>query len=88
MNNIAEKKLAMFEVVSHTANGITTIFKTMPRTGKKRRNIFVKSYNRRPQNKKKRALIMAQAAMTAVLGAMQLHAVMVRPIQRYQKGIE
>lgn len=82
----AAKTKQMFEVTAHTAWNINKVLKDMPRTGKKRRNIFIKSYKRRPQNKKKRALVLARVAMTTFFGSMQMLTVMQTPIPKYKKG--
>lgn len=55
----------------------------LPRTGKRNRNIFRKTYNRRPGNKQKRAFVMAKMGLSAVMGASQVHLITSQPIPKY-----
>lgn len=81
---IQQKRLAIFESVVNTATAVSGFAKQLPNTGK-RRNIFVKSYNRRPNNKRKRALLLAQIAWSAHMGAVQIAIVASQPILKYVK---
>lgn len=79
------KQLEIAQQVMNTATVITDLAKQLPKTGK-RRNIFIKTYNRRPQNKKKRGAIIAQMALTSVMGAMQVARIASQPIPKFAKG--
>jgi len=55
----------------------------MPKTDKQGRNIFIKTYKRRPQNKKKRAAVMAKIAVATAVGAMNTMRIISQPIPKY-----
>ena len=74
-----EKRIAIIENVFATVEGITSALKDMPRTGKQGRNIFIKTYNRKPGNKRKRAIVVARTALAAAFGAMHALAIVSTP---------
>lgn len=82
MQSIIDKKLAIMQLTVQTAANITNTLKDMPHTGKKGRNVFVKAYNRRPQNKKKRAMVMIRVALSACFGVASLYRIIKTPIPR------
>lgn len=79
-----EKSLAINEIIVNLAKTVVNITKTLPKDGK--RNPFVKSYNRRPRNKKKRLLATAQVAINTRLAQSQAYIVASQPIPKFQKG--
>ena len=81
-----EKAKQIFAAVTHTAGQITEGVKELPRTGKKRRNVFVKAYNRRPRNKQKRAQASFKIAMAAMIGAAQIYMVASQSIPKFKTG--
>lgn len=86
MQSIIDKKLAILQSVMQTADSITNTLKDMPHTGKKGRNVFVKACNRRPQNKKKRDMVIIRVALSACFGATDLSKIIQTPIPRYPSG--
>lgn len=67
--------------VKNTAEAVAKHLKDMPKTGK-RRNIFIKTYNRRPQSRKKANNVLALVSMTQMMGAAQLMSIMSQPIPK------
>jgi hypothetical protein len=80
------KQLEIFQNTIHTANNVSDALKQMPKTGKRGRNIFLKSYNRRPMNKKKRAQAMFNVAWHVYFGAIQNAIIISTPMLKYPKG--
>lgn len=79
-----QNRLSMANVVIDAALNTITLCKQLPRNGK--RNPFNKSYNRRPRNKQRRALVMAQIAISARLARTQLEIISSQPLPKYPKG--
>ncbi len=75
-----EKRVQIFNAIIYAAESISLIYKDYPVTGKKKRNVFIKKYNRRPMNKRKRNLIFAKAAMQQAISAMQISKIIQQPI--------
>lgn len=80
-----EKKMLMVEHVNNTALGMADILKSMPNTGK-HRNVFIKSYNRRPRTKQRRNLGMIKLQMYVVSRAIGLAIIIQQPIPKYATG--
>lgn len=80
-----EKQLAIIEAVMHTANMVIDQVKKLPK-GKHRKNVFIKSYNRRPGNKRKRARIISGIAMSQYMGAAQIIRIASTPTPKYKSG--
>lgn len=76
------KRLEVLLTVIDAADSICKQLKQLPRTGKKRRNIFIKSYNRRPNNKRKRAAGYMGIMMTSIISAMQVKQILQQPIRK------
>lgn len=81
-NSRKSKAIAIFNSVVTTAESITTALKHMPRTGKRNRNIFIKTYNRRPKNKFKRDGVLTSTQAVAIIGACQLCIIMSQPVRK------
>lgn len=86
------KSASILESVIRTANAINEASKELPQTGKIGRNIFIKSYNRRPRNKQKRAAGMAKIIISAAIGVAQIHLIQSAPVPKdpnktFQSGI-
>jgi len=79
------KAIAIAESVTETATGIVRELKKLPK-GKHKRNVFIKTYNRRPGNKRKRAIVMMNSSMSAMMGAMQVAMIMQTPIPKLKPG--
>jgi hypothetical protein len=82
-----EKGLAIIRNAVETEKGITHSLKQLPQTGKKR-NVFIKNYNRRPLNKRKRKQVMALVAFKIMMSAVTHATILSTPIPRYIKGGE
>ena len=82
---VKEKRLAMANVIIDAALNTVNLVKQFPKYGK--RNPFKKYYNRRPRNKQKRALLMAQLAINAKMADVQLNIIASQPIPKYSHGI-
>lgn len=65
---------------SHTIN----LVKQLPKDGK--HNPFIKKYNRRPGNKQKRALVMAQMVIAARMAEAQVKMIQASPIPKFKHG--
>lgn len=76
------KRLEILLTVIDAADSICKQLKQIPRTDKKRRNIFIKSYNRRPNNKRKRAASYIGIMMTSIISATQVKQILQQPIRK------
>lgn len=83
---IGSKFAEIAVTVSELARHISGIMAEMPKTGKAGRNIFIKSYNRRPRNKQKRNKIIVQAAIRSAIGASQIAVIQSQPTPRFPSG--
>lgn len=81
-----EKAKAIAASVMATASAITGIARKLPKTNKANRNIFIKTYNRRPGNKITRKMLYAQIALTLYMSRAQIQAVISQPIPKYPRG--
>ena len=79
------KQAAIAEVVMNQAQVIINISKTLPNTSK-RRNIFKKTYDRRPNNKSKRALAFVQMAITSAMSAAQIGIIAGQRTPKFKSG--
>lgn len=79
-----EKQKAIAISILQNAQTVISAIKEMPKTGKRGRNIFIKTYNRRPDNKRKRRKIIARVAISTAISAMQIRAIASTPRRRYQ----
>lgn len=80
-----ERSLAIAEAITSTARVISQHALNLPRTGKKR-NVFIKSYNRRPNNKKRSAIIVAKMIATTYFGALDILKIQSMPIPKFKNG--
>ena len=80
-----DKKVAIIENIVHAASKNIELLKELPKTGKMR-NIFIKSYNRRPQSKKKRGLVLMKIATNSYFSAIRQAVIISQPIPKYKKG--
>lgn len=80
-----EKAFAMADAVIGAATEIASISKLLPKS-KLRKNVFLKSYNRRPGNKKKTAIALAKVYMAARLTRLQLLQIISQPNPRFNPG--
>lgn len=80
------KKQEMAEVVINAAIHVVNSVREMPQTGKHKRNIFIKTYNRRPRNKQKRAMAFANIAIHMAISRQQLLRINSQPIAKYLEG--
>ena len=76
-----EKALDIFSTITETASSITALAKELPRTGK-RRNIFRKTHNRRPQNTNKIRTIALRMSLAAIISSSRLFDKISRPIPK------
>ncbi len=84
MNKI-EKQIEIAQTIKHAALNITSISATIPNTGKNK-NIFIKAYNRRPQNKKKTAQAFGKMALSSLFSAIQISTIKDTPTPKYKGG--
>lgn len=82
MADTINKKDRILEVVAHTTEALRAAMKTIPDTGKYRRNVFIKNYNRRPQNKYKSAKGFAAILIIGAMGASKILQIISQPIPR------
>lgn len=75
------KQAKVLTTVLNTCSSVVNAMNSMPDTSKKR-NIFIKSYNRRPQNKKKRRMAIFEVAMSSYIGATQIAITASQPIPK------
>lgn len=73
------------EAVTNTAASIQQAVKQLPASGK-RRNIFLKSYNRRPNGKAKRAKIYLDILHLTLMGKARLQMIAAQLIPKYEIG--
>lgn len=81
----AKKALALAETIIAGAEFISGQIQQLPKS-KHRRNIFLKSYHRRPMAKKRTARIMANIAIGSAITATQAEIITSQPIPRFKKG--
>lgn len=81
-----EKSLAIAARAMSAAETITDVLKGMPKTGKQGRNIFIKTYNRRPGNKRKRALILARAGIHSMFASLEIARIISMPIPKNESN--
>src|SRR5436190_11654809 len=86
-NIVSDKHFMLAQTLINTALSVIDFVKMLPKTGKHKRNIFIKTYNRRPMNKKKRAVIMAQIAMATATGAINVAITMQHPLPKQKLSI-
>lgn len=82
------KELSIASTVVDSAHRTIELLKQIPKTGKAGRNIFIKSYNRRPQNKKKTRLLMFKVALNTFMTANQILIIQATPMPRYPNGTQ
>lgn len=80
-----DKRYAILNSVLNTASVLKTISAELPKTGKKR-NIFIKNYNRRPMNKQKRAKCLSNMAIVSCMGAAQISTIISQPVPKFEVG--
>ena len=80
------KALELVKSIQVTASSVVNIARQLPKTGKKHRNIFIKVYNRKPGNKKKRAAGMLNMAISSVMGAASIARIVSQPMPKYPRG--
>lgn len=83
-----DKAIVLLESVLNTAEMINRAVKMLPRTQKHGRNIFTKTYNRRPMNKQKRALGFMHIGIAAALGTVRAISIASMPIPKYLPGTQ
>jgi hypothetical protein len=83
---VKEKQLTLAYSVLKTAGSLVELVKKLPITGKVKRNVFIKSYNRRPMNKQKRRLVLSQMAFSAFMGAIDIASIQSKPIPKFKAG--
>ncbi len=79
------KRIEIAQAVMHGATSVADYAKQLPK-GEHHKNVFVKTYNRRPMNKGKRAKAMMGMAMSCAISAMRVATIMQQPIPRFIKG--
>lgn len=84
---IIEKRIAIIETVTSTAQQIVSAAKDYP---KKNKGWWSKKYIRglSRQNKKKAKLQAAKIALAAAIGRMQIQRIISQPIPKFPKGSE
>jgi hypothetical protein len=80
-----ERQLAIAEAITSTARVLGEHALNLPRKGKKR-NIFIKSYNRRPNSKKKSAVIVTKMIANIYFGALDVLRIQQTPIPKFKNG--
>lgn len=80
----SEKAVRVLNVIVGAADNNIKLLKLLPKSGK--RNPFIKTYNRRPKNKQKRALIFTQLVMQNVFAAMSIAMIQQTPTPNYARG--
>lgn len=80
-----QRAIEIAETATHTASSIAKSLRQLPKTGK-RRNIFSKTYNRRPMKKIKTAAVMLNTAFAAFMGAAQISRIIETPIPKFPQG--
>lgn len=83
---LLEKKKVIAETILNSAEILVAQAKRLPNTSKHRRNIFTKSYNRRPQNKQKRLVIMAQMCIDASITSVEILRMTQTPATKFLNG--
>jgi len=76
-----EKQMAIANAIIDAAMSVVSFAKDISKLTptNKRRNVFVKSYNRRPANKKKRAVLTAQSAINVAMASDRIRAMLSQP---------
>lgn len=77
------KHLRIMGEVVWAAQKIAKLFKTLPKG--KHGNIFIKSYNRRPRNKQKRAIVIMQSTVQSAMTAAQVATIASQPLPSFFK---
>lgn len=75
----AHKKIALINTFSNAGLSIASTAKAIPVTRKSKRNIFLKTYQRRPLNKQKRTQSFTQMMMMSVMAAAQARIIISQP---------
>jgi len=73
------KNLRVMEIAKHSAEAVKKALQDFPR----KQNIFRKSYNRRPMNRKRHNKALVQTTVAVMAGFMQIHRELVAPIPKY-----
>lgn len=79
-----QKILAIAGVISGLSGSLINAAKDLPKNGK--RNPFRKTYNRRPGNKKKKALFMCQAILITRMAIIDMMRIQAQPFPRFRSG--
>lgn len=79
---LVAKRLRVFNTVANTSFQVIAIMKGYPRTGKRNRNILRKTYNRRPMNKRKRAMCTVNLGLATLMGVFQIAKEVSQPIPK------
>lgn len=79
----SEKAVRVLNVITGAAANNLKLLKLLPKSGKI--NPFIKTYNRRPRNKQKRALVFAQLAMQNAMSAMSIAMILQTPNPKYAR---
>lgn len=82
----SSKESQIIECAAGTTNTLIGYAKQIPNTGKRDRNIFIKSYNRRPGNKMKALKATLAMVSTTFMGAIQLAMIAAQPLPKYKQG--
>lgn len=85
MVNNFEKSAAIAQTVIETAGIVTNQLKNLP-VPKRKRNVFVKSYSRRPMNRNKTASTILQISCTLQMSAFHMAIIQATPIPKYKPG--
>ena len=80
------KQIAIVESMINSVAIISAQIKRIPKTDKRMRNIFVKSYNRRPMNKQKRANAIACITIQSAISAAQISTIISTPNEIPKEG--
>jgi len=79
------KIAALFENTVELAKAISSMMRQLPKV-KARRNVFIKTYHRRPMNKGKKAKVMCQIDTQVVYTSIQNRMILSQPIPKFAKG--
>lgn len=85
MKSNFQKSAAIAQTIIETADIITHQLKNLP-VPKRKKNVFVKSYSRRPMNRNKTAHTLLGISCTLQVSAFHMAIIQSTPIPKYKPG--
>jgi len=79
------KSIAIINAIKEAADTITRHAKDLPKD-KFHKNVFIKSYNRRPRNQQKRARAINGMAIAKAKGISQIRIITTQPLPKFKGG--